>query len=232
MSALDTRASGPERMDAEDLDPAIYARVLADLGQVNTMTMGRRATLAFIARALAGRRSFRLLDVGFGHGDMLRAIARWAQRRGIAAELVGVDLNPNSAPAADAATPPDLAIDYRTGDYADLSGDGFDLIVSSLVAHHMSADELRAFLRFMEGEARIGWMVNDLHRLAFAHFGFPILARLMRWHEIVREDGTLSIARSFRPDEWRAILADAGIAPDAARIVRRFPFRLCVERIR
>ena len=232
MKTLDIRASGPERMDAEDLDPAIYARVLADLGQVNTVTMGRRPTLAFLARALAGRQRFRLLDVGFGHGDMLRHIAAWARRRGIEAELVGIDLNPNSAPAAHTATPPDLAIDYRTGDYADLAGEGFDLIVSSLVAHHMSAEELGAFLRFMEAEARIGWMVNDLHRLALAHFGFPILARLMRWHEIVREDGTLSIARSFRAEEWRAILADAGIAPDAAQIVRRFPFRLCVERIR
>jgi SAM-dependent methyltransferase len=217
-------------MDAEDLDPAVYARVLADLGQVNAITLARRPTLAFIHRALGGRRSFRLLDVGFGHGDMLRAIARWARRRGIAADLVGVDLNPNSAPAARAATPLDLGIDFRTGDYADFAGEGVDLIVSSLVAHHMSADELRAFLRFMEAEARLGWMVNDLHRLPLAHFGFPFLARLMRWHEIVRADGTLSIARSFRPAEWRAILADAGI--DAARIVRRFPFRLCVERIR
>ncbi len=96
----------------------------------------------------------------------------------------------------------------------------------------MSAEELRAFLRFMEAEAAVGWLVNDLHRHRFAYLGFPILARLMRWHEIVRADGALSIARSFRPAEWRAILADAGIPPDAAQIVRRFPFRLCVERIR
>lgn len=232
MTGLATRAEGPERMDAEDLDAAVYARVLADLSQVNTVTLSRRPTLAFLARALAGRKSVRLLDVGYGHGDMLRAIARWAQRRGIAAELVGIDLNPNSAPSARAATPADLPIDYRTGDYASLGGEGFDLIASSLVAHHMSVEELVAFLRFMEGEARIGWMVNDLHRLRLAHIGFPILARIMRWHEIVREDGTLSIARSFRLAEWRAILDQAGIAPDAARIVRRFPFRLCVERIR
>jgi hypothetical protein len=54
----------------------------------------------------------------------------------------------------------------------------------------------------------------------------------MGWHEIVRLDGTLSIARSFRPAEWRDILADAGVAPGNAKIARRFPFRLCVERIR
>ena len=67
---------------------------------------------------------------------------------------------------------------------------------------------------------------------AVAYWGFPLLARLLRVHRIVREDGRVSIARSRRPDEWRAALQAAGIAPDEVRIVRRFPFRLCVERLR
>jgi 2-polyprenyl-3-methyl-5-hydroxy-6-metoxy-1,4-benzoquinol methylase len=222
-------------MDAADLSADEYAAVLADLAQVNRLTMAARPTIGFLARAArraGGTGRLRLLDVGFGQGDMLRAIARWARRRGIAAELVGIDLNPNSAPAARAATPAGLAIDYRTGDYAALAGDGWDVVVSSLVAHHMSDGQLHAFLRFMEAQARIGWLVNDLHRHAFAYHGFPLLGAALRWHPIVRADGRLSIARSFRRDEWRAILDEAGIAPGAARIARRFPFRLCVERLR
>jgi hypothetical protein len=84
----------------------------------------------------------------------------------------------------------------------------------------------------MEDEAGRGWLVNDLHRHRFAYSGYPLLCRIMGWHRIVREDGQLSIARSFRPAEWRAILEDAGIPRNAARVVRRFPFRLCVERLR
>ena len=103
-------------------------------------------------------------------------------------------------------------------------------IISSLVAHHMTHAQLIAFLRFMEREAARGWLVNDLHRHRFAHRGFPILARLCGWHPIVRHDGTLSIARSYRPGEWPPILAEAGI--DRARVYRAFPFRLCVERLR
>jgi hypothetical protein len=95
----------------------------------------------------------------------------------------------------------------------------------------MSDDELVAFLRFMEREARIGWIVNDIRRNALAHVGFPVLARLMRWHRIVREDGTLSIARGFRAAEWRPYLEAAGVV-DRATVARRFPFRLCVERLR
>jgi hypothetical protein len=105
-----------------------------------------------------------------------------------------------------------------------------DFVVSSLVAHHMSDEELDTFIRFMEDRAAIGWMINDLHRLSFAYHGFPLLARLLGVHRIVREDGQVSIGRSFRPAEWRAILGRAGVTK--ASIVRRFPFRLCVERLR
>ena len=63
-------------------------------------------------------------------------------------------------------------------------------------------------------------------------FQEQLLARLLFVHRIVREDGTLSIARSFRRGEWEAILREAGIAPETVRIVRRFAFRLCVERVK
>ena len=228
--SLAVRAEAEELMDAPDLDPAVLAAVLKDLAQVNRVTLAARPTLAFLARVLKGRQSFKLLDVGFGDGDMLRLIARWAKRRGIAAELVGIDLNPASLPAARARTPADLPIDYRAGDYATLAGEGWDVVISSLVAHHMTRDQLVAFLRFMEQEARLGWIVNDLHRSAFAHWGFPILATVFRWHPIVKHDGTLSIARSYRAPEWAPLLAEAGVSD--ARVVHRFPFRLCVERTR
>ncbi|URW75256.1 methyltransferase domain-containing protein [Sphingomonas donggukensis] len=227
---LSVRAQAEERMDAEDLPADVLAAVLADLAQVNTVTMAARPTLGFLKRAVGDRRSFRLLDVGFGDGDMLRRIARWAQRRGVAADLVGIDLNPNAAPAARAHTPPAFDIDYRTGDYAALADEPWDVVVSSLVAHHMSHAQLVDFVRFMDANARVGWFVNDLHRHGFAHWGFPILATVAGWHEIVRADGTLSIARSYRPAEWPPILAEAGVT--GAVVQRVFPFRLCVAKIR
>jgi 2-polyprenyl-3-methyl-5-hydroxy-6-metoxy-1,4-benzoquinol methylase len=231
MSKLAARSRQDEQMDAADLDPAVYEQVLHDLARVNRWTFTAHPVLAFMKRAIGDAKSFRLIDVGFGDGDILRAIARWARRRGIAADLVGVDLNEKSVRAAQIATPPDLAIDYRAGDYLDQKGP-FDFVISSQVTHHMTDDQLLGFLRYMEAEARMGWLVCDLHRHGFAHWGYPILARLMRVHRIVREDGQLSIARSFRPAEWEELLAQAAIPAGAARVIRRFPFRLCVERKR
>lgn len=224
---LAVRSLAEEQMDSTALDPARYARVLADLERVNTVTLARRPTLGFVRALLAGHKTARILDVGFGQGDMLRAVARTCARMGVDAQLTGIDLNPRSAPLAEAATPAALPIRYLTGDYQSLAGQDWDLILSSLVAHHMTAEQLDSFLRFMTAEARLGWYVNDLHRHGFAWMGYPLLARLMGVDGIVRQDGQLSIARSYRPGEWPAILARAGVA--GAHIERVFPFRLCVS---
>ena len=228
MRSLRVRVRDEEQMDDPSLDPLVYDEVLKGLGRVNGWTFAARPTLSFLARATRGRDGFSLLDVGSGEGGMLRVIAKWARKRGLAARLTGIDLNPKSEGVARAMTPGDMAIAYRTGDYRDLGR--FDFVVSSLVAHHMTDGQLRDFLRWMEANSDRGWLVNDLHRHGFAYFGFPLLATLLRVHRIVREDGRLSIARSFRPGDWKAILAEAGVT-DGVRIRRYFPFRLCVERL-
>jgi 2-polyprenyl-3-methyl-5-hydroxy-6-metoxy-1,4-benzoquinol methylase len=230
MALLTERSQADELMDDPALGTETFHAVLADLAKVNRVTLAHRPTLSFLGRAVGRLSSFRLLDVGFGDGDMLRAIARWARRRGIAAELTGIDLNPRSQAAAEAKPSPGARIRYLYGDYASLAGSGFDCVISSLVAHHMSHDQLLAFLRFMEAEADAGWFVNDLHRHGFAYGAWPLLATAMGWHPIVRADGQTSIARSFRSAEWHAMLAEAGIREASVR--RWFPFRLCVERLR
>ncbi len=230
MTDLSVRSLAEEQMDAPDLPPATYDAVLTDLARVNRWTLAARPTLGFLDRLAKRQDTLRILDVGFGQGDMLRRIAHWAEQKNVSVDLVGIDLNPRSAPSARIATPDAMRIDYRTGDYADLADEHWDVILSSLVAHHMSRSQLVAFLRFMEAHAQRGWLVNDLHRHRFAYAGYPLLARILRTHRIVREDGTLSIARAYRPEEWLPLLAEAGITE--ASIMRRFPFRLCVERCR
>jgi 2-polyprenyl-3-methyl-5-hydroxy-6-metoxy-1,4-benzoquinol methylase len=227
--SLNQRVRDDEQMDDPSLDPEVYDEVLKGLGRVNAWTFAARPTLDFLARATRGREGFSLLDVGSGEGGMLRVIAKWARKRGLHARLTGVDLNPKSEGVARAMTPAGMPIAYRTGDYRDLGR--FDLVVSSLVAHHMTDAQLRDFLRWMEANSDRGWLVNDLHRHRFAYFGFPLLTTLLQVHRIVREDGQLSIARSFRAEDWRSILAEAGVA-EGVKVRRYFPFRLCVERLR
>ncbi|KTE16009.1 methyltransferase domain-containing protein [Sphingopyxis sp. H115] len=223
-----------EEMDAADLSPEDYARVLADLSRINALTMAPRPTLGFLDRVRkrgVGERPWRILDVGFGAGDMLARIARWGDKRGIALDLVGVDLNRKSE--AVAAVRLGGRARLITGDYRALAGQGWDIILSSLVTHHMTPAQRSEFLLFMEREAARGWLVNDLHRQRLPFASYPLLATLAWVDPIVRRDGQLSVGRSFRHSEWRAMLAEA--LPEAApgcRIFRSFPYRLCVERIR
>lgn len=236
MRSFAGRSAEAEMMDGDDVSPADFAACLHDLAQVNTLTLARRPTLRWLADATAGLSpgdSFTLLDVGYGEGDMLRAVHAWATARGLVPRLLGVDRNPRSRPAALAATDPALGIAYHTGDVFDFAADeAVDFIVSSLVAHHLSDREVTRFLGWMEARAVRGWFVNDLRRHWFAFYGFRALAAVMRWHRFVRHDGPVSVARSFVPDDWARALPTAGIAADGVTIRKVFPFRLCVGRIK
>jgi SAM-dependent methyltransferase len=164
---------------------------------------------------------------------MLRAIHAWAVRAGLCPRLIGIDLSPSSEPAARAATDPALGIDYRTGDVFDFAPDQpIDLVVSSLVAHHMSDEQLVRFIRWMEATTRRGWFINDLHRHPAAFYGFQALSAAAGWHRFVRHDGPISVARAFRRADWDRLLAAAAIPPAAVTIEWRFPFRICVGRVR
>jgi SAM-dependent methyltransferase len=225
------RATEPELMDADDLAPATYAALLHDLSRVNTLTLARPLTLGWLRQATEGVDRFSLVDVGYGHGDMLRAIAGWAGQHGKIVKLVGIDLNPRSAAVARAATAPALGIEYRTGDAATLDFTP-DFIISSLVAHHMSEPELVGFLRWMEATATRGWLINDLHRHWLAWAGFSLLAGLLRWHPIVRHDGALSVRRAFVRGDWDRLLAAAGLGQPPVVVWSRLPFRWGVGRVK
>lgn len=234
MRSFAQRSPEGEMMDGADVTAGEFAACLRDLATVNTVTLARRPTLDWLTTAtysLPPGSAFTVLDVGYGEGDMLRAIHAWAAARGFRPRLIGVDLNPRSAPAAHAATDPALGIEFHTGDVFDFAADEpIDFIVSSLVTHHLSDAQVGRFLMWMEARSRRGWFVNDLRRSAFAFYGFTALAAIMRWHSFVRHDGPVSIARSFLPDEWERALATTGIT--GATVERVFPFRLCVARLK
>ena len=230
MRSFAQRSAETELMDTETVPAEDFARCLGDLAIVNRLTLTHRATLAWLRRAVGDATSFSVLDVGFGHGDLLRAIAKWAAWNGKLATLSGVDLDPSSELAARAATPADMAIGFHTGDVFHFQPAARpDFVVSSLFTHHLPDAKVVDFIRWMEATAVRGWFVNDLHRHAAAYYGFRALAGVSGWHRFVRHDGAVSIARAFRRTDWERYLAEAGVA---ATITWKTPFRLCVARMK
>jgi SAM-dependent methyltransferase len=230
---LRQRSAAEELMDRPDTSAPDLARCLNDLAAVNRITLTHRATLRWLALQTAelqpGDR-FRLLDVACGQGDFLRAACRWATARGLEPDLVGLDLNPRSVAEARKATPATLPIRYVTGDVFDYAPDPRpDWIVSSQFAHHLSDAAVVRFVGWMNQCAGRGWHIADLRRHWVPYYGFRLLCRIAGWHPLVRHDGTVSIARSFRIAEWQALLKRAGTE---ATVAAHFPFRVCIARTR
>lgn len=235
MEDFSRRSTTPEWMDAP-CGYETFRDCLKDLARANAVTLTHRPTIAFL-ESLRRRGVIRpgqpvhIVDVGSGYGDLLRAIDRWGERRGLSLHLTGVDLNPWSAKAAAEVTELGRPIHWSTSNVFDYD-QPCDVIVSSLFTHHLDDAELVRFVGWMEAHAKLAWFVNDLHRHPFSYYGFGVLAALMRWHPFVRHDGPVSIARAFKVQEWRDILRRGGLAPAAAKVRRRFPFRICVSRVR
>src|SRR6202021_616962 len=102
MSALTShdlghRSSQTELMDTEPVDIDEYRRCLQDLANVNTVTLMRRPILRWLKRVMSrvdpGER-ISLIDVGYGYGDVLRAIHAWGPQRGFAPAPAGPAPNP------------------------------------------------------------------------------------------------------------------------------------------
>ena len=230
---LRRRSTATEWMDTEEVTPSDFAACLADLATVNTVTLARLPTVAFmrrIARRHPGR-TIRVLDVGCGEGDMLRRLQRWSVRAGVSLELTGLDLNPLGNEAARAATPPAMNIEYRTADVFGAGLGDYDVILSSLFTHHLTDTQVAAFLHVMETHARLGWLINDLHRHPLAYHGFRALSAAAGWHRFVRHDGPVSVARSFVRADWERLLHRA-LLSRVATIRWHVPFRLCISRFK
>src|SRR3984885_12209839 len=221
----------PELMDG-DCSYEDFRGCLRSLEQVNRWLLGYRPTLAWLERLpRKPREPMHIVDVGSGGGDLLRQIAGWVRRRGIAAQLTGIALNPYAAGAAAESTPTELGIAWVTGDALVYRPEKpVDIVASSLTAHHLEDEEIVALLRWMEATARVGWFLNDLERSERACRMFGWVAGVAGWHRFVRHDGPVSFRRAFRKEDWVRMLTTAEIPRETVTIEHWRPGRLCVGR--
>jgi 2-polyprenyl-3-methyl-5-hydroxy-6-metoxy-1,4-benzoquinol methylase len=221
----------PELMDAK-CSYEDFRDCLRSLEQVNRWLLGYRPTLAWLERLpREPQEHVHIVDVGSGGGDLLRQIAGWARRRGMAVHLTGIDLNPYAARAAMESTPKELGIVWATQDALEYRPKKpMDIVVSSLMAHHLEDDEIIALLRWMETTAQVGWFINDLERSEWACRAFECVAGVMGWHRFVRHDGPVSFQRAFQEEDWVRLLTLAEIPQAAVTIEHWRPGRLCVGR--
>jgi SAM-dependent methyltransferase len=172
----------------------------------------------------------RILDVGCGNGDALRRIEHWAERRNLAVELTGIDINPDAVAVAAELTPSGR-IGWSASDvFAYAPERPVHLIFSTIFTHHLTDTDLVRFLRWMEQHAELGWFINDLSRASIPYHLLHLFAKFTRLHPFVQHDGPVSIARAFVTEDWQRLCAAAGLGAVGVSIRPSFPARLCVAR--
>jgi SAM-dependent methyltransferase len=228
------RSQRDELMDAPCSREEMRA-CLRDLAWTNLWTLAYRPQMHWLD-TLADELSslavpIHILDVACGYGDGLRRIEQWAHKRGIAVELIGLELNPNATVIAAEATPASSRIRWVTADvFAYVPPHPVHLVISSLFTHHLSEDNIVRFLQWMERNANLGWFINDLSRAAIPYYSFQLFSKLAMLHPLVQHDGPISIARSFVTEDWQRMCAAAGLKDQDIDIERFAPARLCVSR--
>ena len=215
-----------ERMDDPDCDPRALARTYARFRTVNRLVAGWRRSYADRVRPLlSAQRTTRLLDIGFGGGDLPRALARWARRDGLRLEVVAIDPDPR-AHAYAVAGPAAPGVSFRRAASMDLvaAGEEYDVVTSNHLLHHLDRPGLDQLLRDSERLARRLVLHSDLRRSRAAYLGWAAVSWPTAADSFLFTDGLLSIRRSHRP------AALAAVVPAGWQVLPQPPFRLLLTR--
>ena len=220
-----------ENIDKGTYTPEEYEGCLVELRRVNEWLGDAKVLRETLFKDIdrAGVKCFSVLDVGAGSGELLRVTAKWARATDRKACLVGLELNERSAAAIldESAELPEISSVRASGLELPFPDRSVDYVISSLTLHHFNDEGAVGLLREMGRVARRGIFVIDLHRNPVAYFFYTTLGHLILHNRLLREDGALSILKSFKPDEMEELGRKAGLAH--ATVEKYFPSRLVLR---
>ncbi|MET0886711.1 MAG: class I SAM-dependent methyltransferase [Mycetocola sp.] len=210
-----------ERMDEPSCDRDTLFRTYADFPRVNRVVSGWRTTYLSQIRPRFTGPVHSLVDIGSGGGDVARALIDWARRDGVKLDVTAIDPDPRAADYV-RTLPPALGFAYRECSSTDLVDEGarFDFVVSNHVLHHLAAAELGTVLADSKRLARRAVVHSDIRRSGAAYLLFSAFTAARFRGSFIREDGLLSIRRSYSRDEL------AALAPRGWTVKTQAPFRL------
>ncbi len=205
------RHSGPELMDRDDIPAEDLFQNYRELHAVNKLLGGYRITIKGLRMLLNQKgRTYSILDVGCGGGDMLNEVSSWAGRKSFSVQLSGIDL---SEAAIDYSKKKNGEVNWIREDVFDhlTSGVKYDVIMSTLFMHHFSEEKISKLLTLMIQSCNGGIIINDLQRNPLAYHSIKLLTRIFSKSYLVKHDAPLSVQRGFISDEWKEIFRKANL---------------------
>ncbi|MBL0202648.1 MAG: methyltransferase domain-containing protein [Chitinophagaceae bacterium] len=222
---MNIRSSENEKLDDLTLHGEPLHKALQSLEWVNRWFGNHRSVVKAILRVTGKeKKTWHIIDLGCGGGDLALAVAKSLSRHKIECTITGIDGNANTLAYAEKKCAAFNEISFLQADILDnqFTIQPCDILISSHFIYHFSADVLVDFLRNNLPAVSTAIIFSELKRNRFAMRLFKFCSFLLPISKLAKEDGLLAIKRSFSEKEWLAILQQAGIGTYSLQSVPLF----------
>ena len=195
------RSSEIEMMDDFTIEGVVFRDTLDKLEIINRFLGGNKLTIHGLKKLLENQsknKTITIVDLGCGHGDILRDVAEFGRKKNYSFKLIGIDANFAAIEYARELSKEYSELSFEMIDIfsEDFKKQSYDIVLCTLFLHHFKNEELISFLKSTIKKATIGVVINDLHRHKLAYYLFKLIGFFIK-NKMIREDGLISILRAF-----------------------------------
>jgi 2-polyprenyl-3-methyl-5-hydroxy-6-metoxy-1,4-benzoquinol methylase len=206
----------------EACEPKVLENTYANFAHINRVVSRWHYLYTHYLRPLAvNTRPLELLDIGFGGGDVVQQLQQWTKRDGLDMHIHAIDSDERALTYVQKHLDmPRITFEQATSRELVERNQTFDVVISNHLLHHMDESSLHALCQDSCQLSRQLVLHNDLERSALAYAGFGLVTAPLFRRSFIREDGLISIRRSFSKAELEQL------APAGWQVNRLFPYRL------
>ena len=193
------RSTRQEDMDDLSMEGDLLQNTLDQLVLINKRLGGNKATingLHTLLKAEPKDAAISIVDLGCGSGDILRAVADYGRKNNYTFKLTGIDANEYTVNYARKLSVkyPEISFIKMDVQSIEFSGLSFDIGITTLFLHHFTNQEIDHLLIPIVKKARIGVVINDLHRSSIAYYLFKAVCLFIK-NPMVKKDGAIAVLR-------------------------------------
>ena len=212
-----------ERMDDPNCDKQELFNTYEQFSVINGLISRWRSIYKDYIRPACDNpgKSYTLLDIGFGGGDLPVKLSGWAKNDGIDLKITAIETDERACEYVNKIdTPAEITFRQVSSTVLMEEGKSYDFVISNHLLHHLGDKELLQLLDESKALSRKKILFNDIERSDSGYLLFNLLSRPVFRSSFITEDGLTSIRRSYTADELR------GKVPTGWKVKRIFPYRL------
>ncbi|TVQ42415.1 MAG: methyltransferase domain-containing protein [Saprospirales bacterium] len=203
---MKNRSQEKELMDGPLADPQVLYKNLDEIAFINKFTAHYSLQLNQIKKLIPkGSEEIEIVDLGCGGGDFLFFLEKNRSKLPAKLLLSGLDTEPHAIAYAEKKFPSLRdKVSWIQKDYKEWleSEEKTDIICCNLFCHHLRDEDIVDLLKKGSQKARLGLIINDLHRHPLAFHFIKIATRLFSSSDYTKNDAPLSVKRSFKREDW------------------------------